>query len=182
MSDAISLATSIVTMQLPRRAIFSFHTFRDTSPPPGLEVWRISEDTFPDYPIQEAKRIELAISHGVGTPSVSLSQVDAPLTIAEEDGVVLTMELTGHETLAPPHEVVTTYSKIEYICGDFSIVAFEAYVPFGSFEPQLSRSIGEPFSIPSGSEISPRCVFARTSAGLRAAANLSGLAAIKPST
>lgn len=133
--------TSIVTMQLPRRAIFSFHTFRDTSPPPGLEVWRISEDTFPDYPIQEAKRIELAISHGVGTPSVSLSQVDAPLTIAEEDGVVLTMELTGHETLAPPHEVVTTYSKIEYICGDFSIVAFEAYVPFGSFEPQLSRSI-----------------------------------------
>ncbi len=132
--------TNIVTMQLPRRAIFTFRTYRDETLP-GLELWRISPDSFPEYPVQEAQRIALTISHGVGTPSVSLSQTDAPLIIAEEDGVVLTMQQTGHETQAPPHEVVTTYSKLEYICGDFSIVAFEAYVPFATFEPQLSRTI-----------------------------------------
>lgn len=125
--------TSVVTIQLPRRSIMSFRVEIED------DMWRTSTAPSDDYPEVEAKRIELAIDVEAGT--ASMAQTLAPLTIAEEDGVVLNLVL-AERTGDAEHDNVTVYSRLEYQCGDFAVAAFDgtANVPVAE-RYQTSRTI-----------------------------------------
>lgn len=130
--------TSVVTVQLPRRCILKLHTYLDVP----HNLWAHSRDSWPDYPEVEAQRIELTIEHGAeGPPSVSMSQSLAAETIAEEDGKILKFVLADYEMDAA-QPGVTNYARMEYQCGGFSAVAYEATrggAPGGGPNPFLNR-------------------------------------------
>lgn len=128
--------TSVVTIQLPRRAMLAFHVYKDED----AMLWRTSADMFDDYPVAEAKRIELTIEHvDEGPPNVTKAEEDAPITIAEEDGTKLNLVLAEYE-VDPEHVAVVTYSRMEYQCGDFAIAAFDGRLD-ETFSAQTVRNI-----------------------------------------
>lgn len=132
--------TSVVTMQLPRRCILKLHTYLDEP----HHLWATSRDPWPDYPEVEAQRIELTIEHEAeGPPTVSLVQAIAAQAIAEEDGKVLNFVLADVEMDAESPGI-TNYARMEYQCGEFSAVAYEATrgaAPGGGPNSHLSRNL-----------------------------------------
>ncbi|NLA68330.1 MAG: hypothetical protein GX856_08840 [Gammaproteobacteria bacterium] len=79
--------TACVTVQLPRIAAWcTVYVVEGSS-------WVASPDQHSSYPQAEANRLELALAHAEdGTVAVTLAQAPAPLLLAEEDGVALTIE------------------------------------------------------------------------------------------
>lgn len=105
--------TEVVTVQLPRLAVFSWvYTLKSGA-------WVVSDTEDPSYPTVEAQRIALTIDHGGTVPTVSYSASLAPSLIAEEDGVQLEIKEHTRPTGAG------AYGRVDYVMGDFTIPVTE---------------------------------------------------------
>lgn len=105
--------TEVVTVQLPRLAVFSWVYTRKGGD------WAVSDVEDPSYPTVEAQRIALTINHGGTVPTVSYSASLAPSLIAEEDGVQLEIKEHTRPTGAG------AYGRVDYVMGDFTIPVTE---------------------------------------------------------
>lgn len=112
--------TNCVSVQLPRKAVFAFKVkyFPDYGISP---YWSTDPDEQAEYPEAAAHRMELAITHGVGTPGVTFTSAPATSLAAEANGVQLTIE-----TAVDSYSAGTFSRRVDMTCGDMVLPLTES--------------------------------------------------------